>query len=212
MSYEFLIVEERDGVAVITLNRPEKRNALSTALRQEITAALEDLEKNDNIKAAVLTGAGQGFCAGFDLSELQAGNMEEIFAQSNVYHHKVYNFNKPIIAAINGPALAGGMDLAMMCDFRVAVESAVFGQPQVKMGVAAAFDLVRTVLPESVARELCLTGRRMPVDEAFRLGMVNSIVPDGQLVDEAEAMARETAASGKSIKEMIVRLQPDLFV
>lgn len=212
MDYDFLTVKERDGVSIITLNRPNKRNALSTALRQEIVTALEGMEKDDDIKAVVLTGAGSGFCAGFDLSEFQTGDMNDIFAQANVYHYKVYNFKKPIVAAVNGPALAGGMDLAIMCDFRIAVESAIFGQPQVKMGVPAAYDLVRTVLPEGVAREICLTGRRMLSDEALRLGLVNKIVPGDQLIEDATAMARETATSGAFVKEMIIKSQPDLFI
>ncbi len=212
MDYDFLTVKERDGVSTITLNRPNKRNALSTALRQEIVIALEGMEKDDDIKAVVLTGAGPGFCAGFDLTEFQTGDMNDIFAQANVYHYKVYNFKKPIVAAVNGPALAGGMDLAIMCDFRIAVESAIFGQPQVKMGVPAAYDLVRTVLPEGVAREICLTGRRMLPDEALRLGLVNKIVPGDQLIEDATAMARETATSGAFVKEMIIKSQPDLFI
>lgn len=212
MDYDFLTVKERDGVSIITLNRPNKRNALSTALRQEIVTALEGMEKDDDIKAVVLTGAGPGFCAGFDLTEFQTGDMNDIFAQANVYHYKVYNFKKPIVAAVNGPALAGGMDLAIMCDFRIAVESAIFGQPQVKMGVPAAYDLVRTVLPEGVAREICLTGRRMLSDEALRLGLVNKIVPGNQLIEDATAMARETATSGAFVKEMIIKSQPDLFI
>jgi len=212
MDYDFLTVKERDGVSIITLNRPNKRNALSTALRQEIVTALEGMEKDDDIKAVVLTGAGPGFCAGFDLSEFQTGDMNDIFAQANIYHYKVYNFKKPIVAAVNGPALAGGMDLAIMCDFRIAVESAIFGQPQVKMGVPAAYDLVRTVLPEGVAREICLTGRRMLSDEALRLGLVNKIVPGDQLIEDATAMALETATSGAFIKEMIIKSQPDLFI
>lgn len=212
MSYEYLLVKEQEGVAVITLNRPDKRNALSAALRREIVASLEEMDKKDGIVSVVLTGAGPVFCAGFDLSEFQTGNMDEIFAQANVYHHSVYNFKKPIIAAVNGPALAGGMDLAIMCDFRIAVASAQFGQPQVKMGVPAAFDLIKTVLPEGVAREICLTGRRMPADEALRLGLINRIVPDDRLIEDAVEMARETANSGALIKDVIIKLQPELFV
>lgn len=212
MGYEYLLVKEQEGVAVITLNRPDKRNALSTALRREIVASLEEMDKKDGIVSVVLTGAGPVFCAGFDLSEFQTGNMDEIFAQANVYHHSVYNFKKPIIAAVNGPALAGGMDLAIMCDFRIAVASAQFGQPQVKMGVPAAFDLIKTVLPEGVAREICLTGRRMPADEALRLGLINRIVPDDRLIEDAVEMARETANSGALIKDVIIKLQPELFV
>lgn len=212
MAYEYLLVKEQEGVAVITLNRPDKRNALSAALRREIVASLEEMDKKDGIVSVVLTGAGPVFCAGFDLSEFQTGNMDEIFAQANVYHHSVYNFKKPIIAAVNGPALAGGMDLAIMCDFRIAVASAQFGQPQVKMGVPAAFDLIKTVLPEGVAREICLTGRRMPADEALRLGLINRIVPDDRLIEDAVEMARETANSGALIKDVIIKLQPELFV
>lgn len=212
MGYEYLLVKEQEGVAVITLNRPDKRNALSAALRREIVASLEEMDKKDGIVSVVLTGAGPVFCAGFDLSEFQTGNMDEIFAQANVYHHSVYNFKKPIIAAVNGPALAGGMDLAIMCDFRIAVASAQFGQPQVKMGVPAAFDLIKTVLPEGVAREICLTGRRMPADEALRLGLINRIVPDDRLIEDAVEMARETANSGALIKDVIIKLQPELFV
>ncbi|MEE8400210.1 MAG: enoyl-CoA hydratase/isomerase family protein [Desulfobacterales bacterium] len=212
MNYEFLRIAEPEGVAVITLNRPDKRNALSTAMRQEIVSALEAMEKDDNIKAVVLTGAGPGFCAGFDLAEFQTGNMDDIFAQANVYHHKVYNFEKPIIAAVNGPALAGGMDLAIMCDFRIAGKEAIFGQPQVKMGVPAAYDLVQTVLPEGIAREICLTGRPIPSDEALQLGLVSRIVSGDRLVEEATTLARESATSGAFTKEMIVKSQPDLFI
>lgn len=212
MNYKFLKITEPEGVAIITLNRPEKRNALSTALRKEIVTALEAMEKDDEIKAVVLTGAGPGFCAGFDLAEFQAGNMDDIFAQANVYHHKVYNFEKPIIAAVNGPALAGGMDLAIMCDFRITGKAAIFGQPQVKMGVPAAYDLVRTVLPEGIAREICLTGRPMLPDEALQLGLISKIVSGDQLVEEATTLARETATSGAFIKEMIIKSQPDLFI
>ncbi len=212
MGYEYLLVKEQEGVAVITLNRPDKRNALSAALRREIVASLEEMDKKDGIVSVVLTGAGPVFCAGFDLSEFQTGDMNDIFAQANVYHYKVYNFKKPIVAAVNGPALAGGMDLAIMCDFRIAVESAIFGQPQVKMGVPAAYDLVRTVLPEGVAREICLTGRRMLSDEALRLGLLNKIVSGDQLIEDATAMARETATSGAFVKEMIIKSQPDLFI
>ncbi len=212
VNHEFLSITEPEGVAIVTLSRPDKRNALSEDMRQEIVSALEAMEKDDSIKAVVVTGTGPSFCAGFDLSEFQTGNMDEVFAQAKVYHNKVYNFKKPIIAAVNGPALAGGMDLAIMCDFRIAGEAAIFGQPQVKMGVPAAYDLVRTVLPEGIARELCLTGRPMLPDEALRLGLVSRIACGDQLVEEAETLAREASASGALTKEMVLRSQPDLFI
>lgn len=213
MAYQFLKCEEQEGIAVITLNRPEKRNALSTALREEIVRCLEELEKQEGVKVLVLTGAGPSFCAGFDLSEFAGGKMEEIFAQAVIYHREVYTFSKPLIVAVNGPALAGGMDLAVMCDIRIASEAAVFGQPQVRMGVPAAYDLIRTVLSESVARELCLTGRRIDAQEASKLGLVSKVVPGEKLMEEALSLAREVAESGASqtMKGQFLKEQPKLF-
>ncbi len=213
MDYQFLKCEEQEGLDVITLNRPDKRNALSIALREEIVRALEEMENKEEVQAAVLTGAGPTFCAGFDLSEFTEENMEEIFAQAVTYHHKVYTFSKPLIAAVNGPALAGGMDLAIMCDVRIVSETAVFGQPQVRMGIPAAYDLIRTVLPEAMARELCLSGRRMDAQEALRLGLVNSVVAEEKLMDEVLSLARAVAEhkGGQIIKGQFIKEQPDLF-
>lgn len=213
MDYQFLKCEEQEGLVVITLNRPDKRNALSIALREEIVRALEELENKEEVQAAVLTGAGPTFCAGFDLSEFTEENMEEIFAQAVTYHHKVYTFSKPLIAAVNGPALAGGMDLAIMCDVRIVSETAVFGQPQVRMGIPAAYDLIRTVLPEAMARELCLSGRRMDAQEALRLGLVNNVVAEEKLMDEVLSLARAVAEhkGGQITKGQFIKEQPDLF-
>ena len=204
--------EVSDHIARITLNRPDKRNALSTALRQEIVSCLEELEGGDG-GAVVLTGAGSSFCAGFDLSEFTADNMEQIFSDATAYHRTVFTFPRPLIAAVNGNAYAGGMDLAMMCDIRIAAESASFGQPQVKMGIPAAFDLIRTLMPEAVAREICLTGRSLAAEEAKSLGLVNRIVPAGTLIEEAMLLAREVTANqaGGAMKKTFLSLQPDLF-
>ncbi len=213
MPYQLLTREDVEGVAVITLNRPEQRNALNTPLREELISLVEDLTENDDIKAAVLTGAGSVFCAGFDLKEFAEGDMDQILSQSILYHRKFYTFTKPVIAAINGHAMAGGMDLALMCDLRVCVETANFGQPQVKMGIPAAFDLVRTVIPEAIAREICLTGRRMNAEEALKIGLVNRVVPAEKLMDEAMALAREVAesAGSQAMKEAFIKIQPELF-
>lgn len=213
MDYEFLTCDVKDGVALITLNRPDKRNALSTALRREIVAVLNELAKDDQVRVAVLTGAGPTFCAGFDLKELAAGNMEEIFAEAEIYHHAVHSFPKPLIGAVNGPALAGGMDLALMCDFRIAAETAAFGQPQVRMGVPAAFNLIRLVLPEAVARELCVTGRVMAADEALKVGLVNKVVGGDTLMAEVMETARSAAEIGdlRMVKGLFLQEQPEIF-
>ncbi len=209
------ILEEADGTAVLTLNRPEKRNALSRALREEIVQRLDELTKSDGVSAVVLTGAGPVFCAGFDRSEFAAGGMEEIFAEAVEYHRRVYTFSKPLIAAVNGAALGGGCDLAAMCDFRLAATSATFGQPQLRFGAAAAYDLMRAVLGTGAAREMCLTGRAYDAPEALRIGLVNRVLAPEELVDAALTLAREVASLPKGVSESakrgFVAHQPRLF-
>ena len=211
MQYEALICEQQDSVVLVTLNRPDKRNALSRLLRDEIVACLGELESSEDVHAIVLTGAGVSFCAGFDLSEFQTGDMEEIFTHATSYHHKVHNCSKPIVAAVNGNAMAGGMDLAAMCDLRIAAVDSMFGQPQVKMGIEAAYDLMSTVLPGPLARELCLTGRPMNANEALSVHFVNEVVEADQLLEHAHRVAETIAASGYAMKPSFLQTQPDLF-
>jgi enoyl-CoA hydratase/carnithine racemase len=208
-------LEEVDGTALLTLNRSEKRNALSRALRAEIVQCLDELAKNDGVRAVVLTGAGPVFCAGFDRSEFAGGGMEEVFAEAKEYHRRVYTFAKPLIAAVNGPALGGGCDLAAMCDLRLAATSAVFGQPQVRFGAAAAFDLMQTLVGTSAAREMCLTGRSYDAQEALGIGLVNRILAPEELLDSAQQLARDIASLPADIPESskreFVAQQPRLF-
>jgi len=213
MDYETLKCEATEGIGLITLNRPEKRNALSRTLRDDIVSCLESLEQQPNVNAAIITGAGQAFCAGFDLAEFQTGDMQEIFAHATGYHHQVYNSAIPLVAAVNGQAVAGGMDLAMMCDLRIASSAAVFGQPQVKAGIAAAFDLLRTLIPEALARELCLTGRVMNANEALKVGLINEITEPPQLLNRACEVATQITGSkaSKAMKQRFIQSQPDLF-
>jgi enoyl-CoA hydratase/carnithine racemase len=209
------ILEEADGTAVLTLNRPAKRNALSRALRREIVERLDELAESDGVRAVVLAGAGPVFCAGFDRSEFAGGGMEAVFAEAMEYHRRVYTFAKPLIAAVNGPALGGGCDLAAMCDFRIAATSAAFGQPQVRFGAAAAYDLMRAVLGTGAAREMCLTGRTYDAQEALAIGLVNRVVEPGELLDVAVTAAREIAGlpedMPESAKRGFVAQQPRLF-
>lgn len=215
MADALTILEEVDGAAVLTLNRPDKRNALSRALREEIVQRLEALEKNGGVHAVVLTGAPPAFCAGFDRSEFAGGGMAEVFAEATEYHRRVYTFAKPLIAAVNGPALGGGCDLAAMCDFRLASSAAVFGQPQVRFGAAAAYDLMRAVLGTGAAREMCLTGRSYDAREALAIGLVSRVVEPEELLDAARTAAREIAALPESMpegaKRGFVAQQPRLF-
>lgn len=214
MAYEYLKIEHPDtGIASITLNRPEKRNALSTQLRHEIVDCLGEFEADESVSIVILTGEGPSFCGGFDLKEFETGDSEAIFKEATEYHRVVYTFSKPLIAAINGPAFAGGMDLAAMCDLRIASENALFAQPQVRMGVPAAYDLIGTVLPQSLARELCLTGRSMAVEEARACGFVSKVVAPDQLLAETMTVAREIANAPASqlMKRQFIENQPDLF-
>lgn len=215
MTDSLTTLQEANGTAVLTLNRPEKRNALSRALREEIVERLDELAKTDGVRAVVLTGAGPVFCAGFDRSEFGADGMEEIFAEATEYHRRVYTFAKPLIAAVNGPALGGGCDLAAMCDFRLAATGAAFGQPQVRFGAAAAYDLMRAVLGTGAAREMCLTGRTYDAQEALAIGLVNRVVEPNELLDAAGTVAREIAGLPEDVpesaKRSFVAHQPRLF-
>jgi enoyl-CoA hydratase len=215
MAYEYLKIEHPDtGIVSITLNRPEKRNALSSQLRLELVDCLGQLEADEFVRVVILTGAGPSFCGGFDLKEFATGDSEAIFKEATEYHRVVYTFSKPLVAAVNGPAFAGGMDLAAMCDLRVASEDAIFAQPQVRMGVPAAYDLISTVLPQSLARELCLTGRSMGVEEARACGFVGNIVAPQQLLAETLALAKEIedVPAAQSMKHQFIENQPGLFL
>lgn len=215
MAAEVLDVGQRDeGVIVLTLTRPDRRNALNAELRQALIDTLHDLAADDDAKAVVLHGSGGSFCAGFDLKELEAAaDPADLFAHATTYHHVVYTFAKPLIAAVDGAAVAGGMDLALMCDLRVAASDSKFGQPQVRMGIPAAFDLVTTVLAGPVARDLCLTGRILDAAEALDIGLVDRMVEPGTSLETAIELARGIAGSAgaASMKQAFVAAQPDLF-
>jgi len=213
-SFEGLQIGRAGSVVVLRLSRPERRNALSRELRDTLADTLDSLAGEEPVKAVVITGTGESFCAGFDLKELQEGDAGAIFGQAQGYHHRVHTFSKPLIAAVNGPALAGGMDLATMCDLRLAVRGARFGQPQVKLGIPAAYDLTRTQMSESLARRLCLTGDQISAEEAFACGYVSAVYDDGSAL-EAGAMdwaGRIGAALGSGVmKQQILARQKQLF-
>jgi enoyl-CoA hydratase len=180
-----------DGVATLTLARPERRNALSIKLRNEITEQLDSWAADPAVRAVVLTGAGSTFCAGFDLDEFaQADLAARIRDSSRRYHLTVWHFAKPLLAAVNGPAVAGGLDLCVLCDFRIASANAVFGHPEIKFGAPPLFTPLQWIVGIGVARELCLTGKRIDATEAMRIGLVNSVSEPQRLLDDALAMAR----------------------
>src|SRR5271165_6635746 len=212
--FRYIDVESARGVQTITLNRPEKRNALSPELIDELTQVLDETSKCD-CGVVVLTGAGSAFCAGLDLEHLEtvhARTVEEHRRDSENMARvlrSLYEFPKPIIAAVNGPAIAGGMGLATLCDFTYAVPDARFGYTEVRVGfvpaIVASF-LMRQV-GEKRTRELLLSGRILKADEACRMGLVTRIVQAEELMAEAHALAQSLLMNSpeamRAVKELL---------
>jgi enoyl-CoA hydratase/carnithine racemase len=209
--YEFLMLETREKAALVTLNRPDKRNALSIALRYQIDQCLAELEADDAVSVVVLAGAGPSFCAGFDRSEFFVQTPEHVQAlqdSTDRFHLRLMNFAKPLVAAIHGPALGGGLDLAVLCDVRICAEDALFAHPEIKFGAPTLYGPLAEVIGGGLARDLCLTGRRIDAQEALRIGLVSKVVPAERLQDEALALANTIAEAPlpalKTVKQMII--------
>ncbi len=177
MEFQTIRTAERPGgIGVITLNRPEKRNAISILMRREISVCLDRWRDNAEIGTVIFTGAGPVFSAGFDLDEFrQPACFADLLESSSCYHRDLWRFPKPTIAAVNGPAMGGGFDLATLCDLRLCAESAIFGHPEVKFGAPPLFTPLRWIVGEGLARDLCLTGRRFDAREAHRIGLVSEV-------------------------------------
>jgi enoyl-CoA hydratase len=192
------------GVALLTLQRPEKKNALSIALRDEIGDHLDALAGDEDVKVVVFTGAGDTFSAGFDLQEFTSEDpavQQALWPSSDRYHRAMLRFPLPTIAAVNGPALAGGFDLAVMCDVRIASETAAFAHPEHTFGDVV-YAPLHDLVGGAVARDLCFTGRRIDAPEALRLGLVSRVVAPADLMDAALATAAHIA---EGPREVLVR-------
>jgi enoyl-CoA hydratase len=190
-------VDEDDGVLVITIDRPEQRNAMTRAAAERIAAALDELDRRPDLAVAVITGAGGTFCAGMDLKRFLAGETSSVPGRGFGGVTEAPPA-KPLVAAVEGWALAGGFELVLACDLVVAGEGARFGLPEVKRGlVARAGGLLRLPqrLPQAVALELVLTGEPMPAARAEAMGLVNRVVPDGSALPAALDLARAIAAN-----------------
>jgi len=191
-----------DGVATLTLNRADKKNALSIALRDELSDALDALAGDEAVKTVVVTGAGDVFSAGFDLREFRQPELNDrLWASSDRFHATVLQFPLPLVAAINGPAIAGGFDLAVMCDLRVAVDTARFSHPEIEFGDVV-YGPLHDIVGGGLARELCFTGRAVDAQEAKTLGLVSSVVPATALMDE---VTRYTGMILRAPREVLVR-------
>ncbi|MBT5851954.1 MAG: enoyl-CoA hydratase/isomerase family protein [Acidimicrobiaceae bacterium] len=209
-----LAIEQRGAVLHLQLNRPEKRNALSAELRGRLLDAFEDAASDESVSAILLSGAGDHFCAGFDLSELAAAeDPAALFADAGRYHQVIHESPTPIVAAVRGSAVAGGFDLALMADLRVAATDAVFGQPQVRHGIPASYDLVVDAVGDPLARDICLTGRLVLAQEAVAARLVHRLTGPETLMDVSWALADEVAsnAGAATTKAQILIRQPDRF-
>jgi len=193
------------GVARITLHRPDRRNALSIAVRDAVSDALDTFAADDEVKVVVVTGSGSTFSSGFDLREFeQAADQEfsqRLWASSDRFHRRCIEFPLPMVAAVNGPAIAGGFDLAVMCDIRVAADTARFAHPEITFG-----DVVYGPLHDAIggarARELCFTGRVVGAAEALAMGLVSSVVPADRLDGE---VARFTDGIVRAPRDVLLR-------
>lgn len=201
MSYENILVEHRGAVTLVTLNRPQALNALNSAVLEELIDAFAKFEADPSQRCAVLTGAGEkAFAAGADIKEMADKPAADFFSQdffSRWTSHLVKTTRKPWIAAVNGFALGGGCELAMMADFIIASENARFGQPEIKLGVGPGMggsQRLTRAIGKAKAMEMCLTGRMMGAEEAERAGLVARVVPLASLVEEAVRTATEIAA------------------
>src|SRR3954447_5260814 len=171
-----LVDRPAEGVARVTLNRPEKRNALSLELREQLAGALEAQAADDDVRCVVLTGAGSAFCAGMDVTQFggDRANKERIVTTRTRLFEIVARYPLPLVAAVNGPAVAGGFALALLCDVRVAAPSATFGFPEIGRFIPPSYGAALAALPAPLARRLCLTGEVLDAERALALGVVSA--------------------------------------
>ncbi|MBL0932888.1 MAG: enoyl-CoA hydratase [Alphaproteobacteria bacterium] len=207
MAYENILVETNGAVGIIRLNRPKALNALCAALITELGQALDAFEADDAIGAIVLTGSEKAFAAGADIKEMASKTYMDVYLTDFITKgwERITVCRKPIIAAVSGFALGGGCEVAMMCDFILAADTAKFGQPEITIGTipgAGGTQRLTRFVGKSKAMEMCLTGRMMDAAEAERAGLVSRVVPAAELVDEAIKVASKIAGLSRPIVMM----------
>ncbi|MFN3207660.1 MAG: enoyl-CoA hydratase [Roseovarius sp.] len=214
MAYETIIVEVEDHVAKITLNRPDALNALNDQLLGELVEALQEAEGNDKVRCVVITGSEKAFAAGADIKMMAEKSFVDVFS-GNLFGPEadaIARIRKPIIAAVSGYALGGGCELAMMCDFIIASDTAKFGQPEINLGVMAGMggsQRLTRFIGKSKSMDMNLTGRFMDAEEAERAGLVSRVVPAKKLMEETMAAAGKIAEKSMitvmAVKESVNR-------
>jgi enoyl-CoA hydratase/carnithine racemase len=207
MEYQNILVKVEDGVGVITLNRPKALNALNSELLGELVSALEDWDRGTEVRCIVLTGSERAFAAGADIKEMSTQSYMDMY-KANFFanaNDRISAIRKPIIAAVAGYALGGGCELALLCDFIIAADTAKFGQPEINLGVMPGIggtQRLTRLVGKSKAMEMCLTGRNMDAAEAERAGLVSRVVPAAELLTEAMKAAKTIAEKSVPIVMM----------
>jgi len=207
MAYETLLVETDGAVGIVTLNRPDALNALNRKLCAELMDVLAGWERDAAIGCVIITGAGRAFAAGADIKEMAPQSYMDVYLNDMfaAFETTISAFRKPIVAAVNGFALGGGCELAMLCDFILASEAAKFGQPEINLGVMPGIggtQRLTRLVGKSKTMEMCLTGRMMDAAEAERAGLVSRVIAPEKLMDEARAAAKKIAAQSQPIAMM----------
>src|SRR5437660_9488122 len=202
MTYENILLEKKNAIAYVTVNRPKVLNALSLATIEELGVAFQEIKNDSSIRVAILTGAGEkAFVAGADIGELAKQDVvsgKEYAHRGQAVLDLIENLGKPVIACVNGFALGGGCELALACTMRLASDNAKLGQPEVKLGILPGYggtQRLPRLVGKGVAHELCLTGEMVTAEEALRIGLVNHIHEPAELLPAAEAMAKKIMAN-----------------
>lgn len=198
MAYEFILVHRQEPIAIVQINRPKQLNALNGGVMNELTSALEELDKDDAIRCMIVTGSERAFAAGADIKDMASATPVEMLSRNWIAHwDRIKKVTKPVIAAVSGYAFGGGCELAMACDLIVASESAQFGQPEINLGVipgAGGTQRLTRALGKSKAMEMVLTGRSISAREAEARGLVARVYPTEVYLDEAKNLALEIAS------------------
>ena len=213
MDFENVIVEKDGVLAVVTLNRPQQLNALSYALFKDLSLAMQELDRDDQVRVIIVTGGQKVFAAGADIKEMaDRGPFDERLQERLAYRDRINKISKPVIAAVSGFALGGGCELAMSCDIVVAAENARFGQPEINLGIipgSGATQRLPRLVGKHRAMEMMLTGEFMSAADAERFGLVNRVVPLEMLMEEAKGIANKIAAKPalaiKAAKEAVLK-------
>lgn len=196
MEYKNIIFEVKEGIGYVTMNRPKALNALNTEVLTELDHVFREIDKNEEVQVAIVTGAGRSFIAGADIaqmSELNGTEGRDMTIQGQLVMELIESINKPVIAAINGFALGGGNELAMACDVRIASEKAKFGQPEVNLGIIPGYggtQRLPRLVGKGMAKKLIYSGEMIDAQEAYRIGLVQEVVPEEELMTAAEKLAK----------------------